>query len=224
MSDRLTRQEMKRDEVLEGLARAVEFFRENAKAIGVALLGLLVAVTGYAAWQGYQGGAERRANESLASALESIDTAQSETSEELRSSLAAVIDDHGSTKAGSVAHAYLGRAAAADGDFAAAREHWEAFLAKHSEHALAAQVERNLIALDRQEGRTEELVSRLRSQIAAGSGALPGDALLWELANALEASSQNEAALEVYEQLTEEHPSSVFASRARSRAEALTLS
>ncbi len=224
MSHRLTRKEMKRDEVLEGLARFVEFLRANGKQLGLGLVALLLAVAGFAAWKAVEASREERANLRLAEALSTVEESAGGNLEAARSALEAVVVDVGGTRAGAVAHVYLGTLAARGADYVSAREHWEAFLAKHSNDALAAQVERNLISLDRAEGRDEELVERLRGMLATESGALGADAVLWELGRTLEQLGQVEGAIETYSRLEEEYPASLYAGRARERNASLETS
>lgn len=220
MSDRLSRKEIKRDEVLEGLARGVEVLQENARTIIAAVAAVVLVAVGWAIWEGIDSGREERANQRLAEALEAIREGGDDTAA-ARAELEAVLEAAGGTRAGSVAHATLGTLAARDGDVDAARRHWSAFLERHREHALAAQVERNLIALDRDAGDRQALIERLRASLAAGDSALSADVLLWELATTLEAEGRTTEALDAYGRLGEEHPNSPLAAQARERSAAL---
>ncbi|MEM7010570.1 MAG: tetratricopeptide repeat protein, partial [Verrucomicrobiota bacterium] len=76
-----------------------------------------------------------------------------------------VMEEHGGTPSGRLAKVYLGRYAAADGDFARARELWNAFLEGGDNSVLAAEVRMNLLRLDLQEGKIDETVSQLEAML-----------------------------------------------------------
>jgi len=220
MSDRLTRKEIKRDEVMEGLSRVVAFVTANLRALGLGLVGVLALLAGYAVWQSVGSHREEAANESLSAALEGVSDPVGGLSA-AEDDLVQVAERYGRTKAGSMAYAYLGTLAAQAEDFDAARENWTRFLAVHNDHALAAGIERNLISLDRAQGNSEALAQRLRASLASGDSALGPDSMLYELALTLEELGQTEGALEMYTRLLDEHPTSVFATKARERSSAL---
>ncbi|MCZ6507351.1 MAG: tetratricopeptide repeat protein [Acidobacteria bacterium] len=223
MRQRLTRKDMKRDEVMEGLSRVVHFVQLHSRQLGVGLLAVLALIAGFALWQAIVAGREATANEELSAALEAAADPAAELSA-AKPALAAVAEQFGGTRAGSIAHAYLGTIAAQAADLAAARQHWERFLERHHDHALAAGVERNLISLDRAEGKSAELAERLRAVLAAGTSALSEDSVLYELGMTLEQLGQREEALEIYARLVDEYPTSLYAGQARERTPALEAS
>jgi len=102
------------------------------------------------------------------------------------------------------------------GNAARARELWET-VAGSGDDALRATVELSLISLDRQEGRLEELAQRLESRVEAGGGSLPPDALLFELANTLEALGRDDEAREMLQRLIDDHPGSPYGMKAQRR-------
>ncbi len=223
MSDRLTRKEIKRDEVMEGLSRVVLFITNNSRPLVLGLAGLLAVLAGYAVWQAVGAQREKAANESLSAALEPVSGPAGEVAA-AKEDLAQVAEQYGATKAGSIAHAYLGTIAAQAEDFETARQHWNEFLSRHQDHALAAGIERNLISLDRAEGKSEDLAQRLRAVLSSGDSSLSQDSVLYELGRTLEDLGQADGALEIYSRLLDEHPTSVFASQARERSSALETS
>ncbi|MDH3524459.1 MAG: tetratricopeptide repeat protein [Acidobacteriota bacterium] len=223
MNHRLTRQEIKRDEVMEGLSRAVEFLRRHGRALGIGLLAVVVVIAGLAIWRVVSAGREERANLALAEALSGVTAADGELGA-AREALEGVAERYGSTGPGAVAAAYLGTIAAREADYETARSYWERLLDRRADDALAAGVERNLISLDRAEGRNDALAERLRAALAAGTSALGEDALLFELGRTLEDLGQVEGANEIYGRLLEEHPTSLFAAAARERTSALAES
>jgi predicted negative regulator of RcsB-dependent stress response len=223
MNQRLSRQEIKRDEVMEGLSRVVHFLQENAKAIGIGLIAVIAVLAGLGIWKAVSTGQAEKANLALSEALSGV-AAQGGDLAAAKEALQGVADQYGSTGAGSVAAAYLGTIAAQESDFVAARRHWESFLDGNPDNALAAGIERNLISLDRAEGKNDELAQRLRAALATGSSPLGEDSVLYELGRTLEDLGQTEGAGEMYDRLLEEHPTSLFAAAARQRSTALDAS
>ncbi len=238
MSQRLTRQDIKRDEVLESLGAAVEFIRRNARALVlgvVVLVALVVAAFGYRA---YREGRETRAGELLAEAalvLEAPVTpevprpddpdspsfaSEAARRERARELFSEVRGGFSGTRPAAVAAAYLGELAAQAGDLTAARASWEEFLERAGDHMLATQVRLNLMALDRAEGRGEELAERLEGMLDQPEPPLPRDVMLFELARTLDGLGRSDAAAESWRRLVEEHPQSPYAITARSRVPA----
>jgi len=220
MSDRLTREEIKRDEVMEGISRVALFVQNHGRTVLYGVATVLVVIAAWAVWDAVATGREHKANEALALAVAQGEEDPGAATE----ALTAVLDEFGSTMAGSVAHAYLGTAAAEAEDLAAARSHWQDFLTIHRDHALAAGVERNLISLDRAEGQSEALAERLETALTTGESALSEDSVLYELGRTLEDLGRTEGALEIYARLVEEHPGSLYAGQARERTSALEAS
>ena len=236
MSDRLTRKEMKRDEFVEALERSASFMERNARNLIVAAVAVLVvALAGVGVYWWYQS-QEAKANAALTAALEVYraavgDNAEPETEggptfadEDARRARAKelftdVEDDYGLTGAADVAEVFLAQIAVEEGDFARARELWQSFVADHRDHVLAGQVRVNLIHLDRQEGHDEEVVSRLEPMLTAApeDRELPGDVVLWELAQTYEEMDRGDDAQATYRRLTEEYPTSAYASQARQK-------
>ncbi len=228
----LTRQDMKRDEIRDRLIRAVDWIATNVQKILIAI-GVIVLVL-IATWAVglVMDGRANAAQSKLALALDvasapileigaepDSETAPSFATEEakrsrMRELLVAV---PARTDAGEVASVYLGDLAAKEGRADEARERWQRFVDNHRKHALAAVVESSLISLDRQEGRTDELIIRLRGLESSSSATLPRDVLLFELGVTLEEAGQEEDAASTFKTLTEEFPQSPFAARARTR-------
>lgn len=228
----LTRQEMKRDEVREGLLTAVDWISENVQKILIgigAVIVLLIAFSGLSIWRS---GRAEAAQMDLAAALRAVggavvesgadpDNPQAPTfeSEEARRAKARELLEAipGNTVAGEIASVYLGDLAAEEGNFDEARARWERFVDKHERHTLAAVVETSLISLDRQLGNTEAIVTRLQQMEQSGSGALPRDVLLFELGSSQEALDRVDEAGATFKTLVEEFPQSPYAAQARTR-------
>jgi tetratricopeptide (TPR) repeat protein len=230
----LTRKELKRDEVREGMFTAVEWLGDHGRTILIGVGGVLALAVVTVLLIGVIGNRSERAQEQLAEALRTYTapinaTSPDPTNEDdpsfaneaerrarARELFAAANERYGSTTAGRIAGVYLGEIAARDGDLARARELWEAFLAKENENAMAATVRLNLLSLDRQEKGAAAVEESLR-QALDGESPVPADVLLYELGVTLEAAGKAEDAREVFQRLVDEHPASAFASEARGR-------
>lgn len=236
---RLRRQEIKRDEVREWMGEAIgwsaehrrQLFRWLAVAGAVLLVGVLVFT--FLLFRA------RRVHETLARALSiyhapivdasaarpddpeapsfADEAARRARAKELFESAEGV----GWTDAGKLARVYLGEIARQEGDLAAAREHWQAFVEHRRDHALTASVWQNLLSLDREEGRIEEVEKTLQAQLAGSSRILPEDVLLWELGVTLELEGKAEEARDVFQRLADDFPRSPYTGEARARLEAL---
>ena len=126
--------------------------------------------------------------------------------ERLEKSKAAFEQLAGGTDAGQVANVYLGEIAARGGDTETARRLWTEYLSKNSGTALAVSVELNLIALDRQAGKLEEVKTRLEKQLEEGAQrTLPEDVVLNELATMDLGEEQFEAKFKVMKENVEHH-------------------
>lgn len=235
MSKNLTRQEIKRDELREALARGVVFLHERRMLVlGVAatLLLAVLAVGLFLVWQERQ---ERRAQERLGEALRAygadIDVfdpdpeaeeprfaSEAERLEAAKAKFEVLLEEHGSTAAGWVARVVLGDIAAQEGDLERARDLWGRFLERSPDHALAASVELNLLSLDRAEGRHEEVVAKLRSRLEDEEDhALPDDVVLFELGRTLEQLGRDEEAQESFQRLVDDFPRSPYTPQAQRR-------
>lgn len=232
---RLTRREMKRDEVAEALGRTVEYSRSHVRMLLIAIGALVVvALAAVGVWL-WRANAAERANERLAAALEvyqaPVVTADAKpddpeepsfASEEARRQRAGELFEEvggGSGGAADVAQVYLGQIAAESGDTAHAREHWEQFLERHGDHVVAGSVRVSLIGLDRAEGQSERVASDLEAMldVTPEERPLPGDVVLYELGKTYEALGRDEDAESIYQRLLEEYPRSAFAGEARTK-------
>jgi TolA-binding protein len=215
MSQRLSRQEIKRDEVLEGLSRSIEFSRQHARTIGLAALAALLAVVAAVGVGWWLDQREQRANRALSEVLDE------QAGPADRQRLEAVAEQYGRTAPGSVALALAAEAAASAGDLAGARAHWESFLEKAPQSMLAVTVRLNLLELDRGEGRGEDVERELRAMLESPDPALPADLARYQLGVTLEALDRPEEARSVYDELLAGAPASPVARMARQRAAAL---
>ena len=236
MSQRLSRKEIKRDEFMESIGGALSWVQDHSRMLlagAAAVVAVLILVVIYL---GYADRREKRADSALAKAMQVYQSAvdpvaanpddpKSPTfpSTGARSQRAAelfqgVMDDFGSSEAAGIATAYMAQISMADGNAAEARANWEEFLAKSSDHMLTTEVQINLMALDRAEGRGDELVTRLRAMLSGPDEGLPADLLWYQLALTLEGLDRDGEAREAYQRIVDDFPRSSYAPVARERA------
>ena len=239
MSSRLSRKEIKRDEVLETLGGFVGFLRTNLRSILLGIGAVILAVLAVVAYRAVQSGRAARGSEALARALVVYNApidAESPApedalnpvfaSDESRTARASalfteVADEYGGTDPGDIAGAYLGSLASASGDLAQARQRWEEFLDGQSDHILAAEIRLNLMSLDRQEGSGAELVDSLRAELSSNRPGLPEEVLLNQLALTLESLDRDAEARDIYQRLIQDYPRSPYFQVATDRLSAL---
>lgn len=221
MTARLTRQEMKRDRVMESIGSFVHYLWSHPKGILMSLGAVLVVA---AAWVGvvqYRSHRSEQANTLLAEALESLQPAPTDTGaaagdppaaaandrEAGRRQLQRVVDEYGSTGAAAAARLLLAEEAASAGNVERAVELWNE-IGSRQHGVLAMEAELNLIEHLRASGQGEAVVERLRRELDQDSGALPEDAVMGELAATLEKLGRTDEAETVRQRLRRRHPQS----------------
>ncbi len=238
MSQRLSRKEIKRDQVAEWVEHSTAALRSHSKGIflGVgAVVAAILLVGGVFWWLNAQEGAANallsRAVEVYAAPIVATDpkpddpdspsfadeASRRARAKELFEKLAS---DYSLTDAADVSDVYLGRLAADDGDLAAAARHWRKFVDAHPDHVLAGEVEVSLLTLDRQQGKAEGVAKELEAMLtkAPGERTLPGDVILYELARTYEQLGRDDDAKSTYGRLVEEYPQSAYTPVARQKA------
>ncbi len=233
MSNRLTREELKRNELGDAVGAGFQFAGVHLRAILVGLGGIVaaaIALWGLFLWQQSRAeAANRQLGEALKIAAAAIVAPGAQSSDPNEPSFATtsardgrarelfevVVRDHGSTGAGNAARLWLADLALSGNDPATARRLWTEYLDANSRGLLAAAARRNLIRLDRAEGKSEELLEDLQAALEQKSDPLPVDALLWELAETFSALGRAADAQGAYRRLVDEQPSSPFADEAR---------
>lgn len=239
MSQRLSRKDIKRDEFRDRVAQAVSYAGSHVRSLmlaGLAVILVVAAAVGVYLW--FQS-RDARANRALARAMtvyqapvDKDDPAPDDeidpsfASEQARSDRAkelfgALRDRFASTGAGRTAWLYLGKIAADQGDADTAREDWQHFIDQGGSTVLVTEAYLNWIALDREQGRGEEVAERLASMVDAPESQLPKDVLLFELATTYEQLGREEEALDTYQRLVEEFATSGYTQEARQRLVAL---
>ena len=182
---------------------------------------------------GFLGGRQEEASDALSKAMSVLSSPlESELSagvapseeifvdEEARRSAAlgafsAIVEDFPRAPSARISRSYIGKLELESGNREGARQAWNAVLEAGGGDALAAEVELNLIHLDREDGLNEEIEQRLQSALGGGSSSLPEDALLYELAITQELLGKSEESLVSFRRLLDEHPASPYSAEAR---------
>jgi predicted negative regulator of RcsB-dependent stress response len=239
MNQRLTRKEIKRDELADVVGRSVEYAGSHVRTIVYAVVGVLLVAGLALAVYLYRGHREQEASQALAQATKvyqapvvatgakpadpdqpsfPTDAARRARAQEL---LEKVRRDYGSSDAADVAGLYLAQLAADAGRLDEARQLWNGFVDGHKGSMLAAESRLDLIALDRKQGKGEEVVKQLRAMLEKGDAPLPQDVILHELGSTLEQLHRPQEAIQSYQRILDEFPQSPFRSDAQQKVAAL---
>ncbi len=239
MNQRLTRKEIKHDDFTSAVGRGVEYAESHVMTIVYAVVGVLALVAigvGISYWRSNQAQA---AGQALAKAVKvyqapvvtadakpndatapSFATAEAHRAA-ARKALEKVRSDYGSTDAADVANLYLAQLDAEEGKLADARKIWQDFADAHPKHMLGAESRLNLLRLDREQGKGEEVVKQLRAMLEKGDAPVPQDVLLHELGATLEQVKRPQEAVQSYQRILDEFPQSPYRQEAQQKVTAL---
>jgi tetratricopeptide (TPR) repeat protein len=233
MSKRLTRKQIKEDirhdEVQTALSATYDQVRSHQRLVIGVVAAVVAAALGFAAVRAYAGYRGKAAAGQLSQAIKIYGAPIRETGakpDDPRTPSFASEDDREARarealeavaggKAEDVAALYLADLAVRDGDKAAARKYWEAFLREHEDDILAVSVRLNLLRLDREEGKVEEVARQLEAELEKTKKTLPEDVILFELAKTLDALDRGEEAKDYYQRILDDHPQSPYSAKAR---------
>ena len=234
MAKKLTREELKRDEVLETVNRGIRFVsshrRGTAEAIGVsAALVLLIA-----AFLGFRAHRESQAADRLSRALTILSTPLASdipaggevpartyaTAAERRADADKELGaaaDFGATRAGREARLLLAARGQGGKD---AQSQLEAF-AREGKTILSASAEIDAVRLLESQGKDSEAITELKRAIESSDTAAPKDLLLLELAGLYEKTGALTDARAAFQRILSDYPDSLYRSEAQTRANAL---
>ncbi len=227
MTQRITRRDMKRNELAETVGKTVGYVSEHKKGVteaGAIAAGLVILV---AAFFGYRAWADRAAGRDLSQALGILATpliteepSAAKTYPDAAARQAAAdpflrkAAGHGSTPSGRAAQVIL----AASGTQKAAEaipSLEKAARRGSSESAAAAEIDAaKLLAA---EGKATEAIDRLKRAIESPSTSAPKDALLFTLAQIYEANGSAADARATYQRLITDYPNSPYRADARQK-------
>jgi predicted negative regulator of RcsB-dependent stress response len=239
MNQRLTRKDMKRDEFTAVVGRGVEYAETHVRTLVYAVGGLLLLIALAVGFYYYHRGQQEKANVALADAMKvyhapvtatgakpddpdepsfPTDAARRARAKDL---LTKVHRDYGSTDAGDVAGLYLAQIAADEGHLDEARKLWSDYADGHKGTMLGTEARLNLLNLDRKQGKGEAVVKELRSMLEKGDAPLPQDLILRELGATLEDLHRPQEAIQSYQRILDEFPTSTFRGEAQQKISAL---
>ena len=239
MNQRLTRQDMKRNELSTALGKGYDYAESHGRTILMAAGAVLALALLAGLFYMYRSSQAEKSNTTLARAIEvyqaPIDPAAPKPDDPLSPTFAdeaarltrskalfqELYEKYGSTVAGDIASVYLAQIAMAENQPERARELWNAFLAEHEEHLLAGQTRVNLLRLDRSQGKGEEVVQTLTAMLDEAEPPLPMDVILSELASTQEQLGKTQEAVQSYQRIIDEFPQSPYARDARQKIAAL---
>lgn len=242
MSQRLTRKEIKKDELASAVGRSVEYAESHVRILVMAIAGVVLVAAVAAAVYYYLGRRSGNANEALAKAMKVYSapvnatgakpddpTEPSFADETARRARAKTLfqkvrSSFGHTDAADIAGLYLAQIAMAEGKPDEARKHWTEFVDAHPDNLLAGEARINLIHLDRSQGpkaKVEELAQRLKAMTEETEPPLPEDVLLSELGATYDQLGRKEEAIQSYRRIVEEFPQSAYRTSAQQKLSAL---
>jgi hypothetical protein len=234
MAKKLSREELKRDEVLETFEKGFGYLSSHRKGsleVAAGVVGTLLIVGLIAGVKSYR---ETNAAEHLSRALAILSTplsgevAPGQSPDKTYASDAerraeadkdlALAGSFPGTRAGRQARALL--AAERPGE-AASLETLQGLAKRAKVGGVAGVAEIDVLRILAAKGRAAEAITRARSDIESSDTAAPKDALLMELARLYEASGSGSDARLTYQRLVRDYPNSPYTSEAQSKAGSL---
>jgi tetratricopeptide (TPR) repeat protein len=228
MKERITRRDLKRNDLAETVGRTVDYVSSHRKGVrevvaiaaGLALLG-----AAFFAVRAYR---ENRAGTALSAGLAALQAPlatdpgaaaapQSFASSAARDQAATghlrTASGYGGTTAGRAARVIL---AARGGTPAAAAETFSR-AARDGQSEVAAAAEIDAARLLASQGKTTEAVDRLKRAIESSRPTVPRDALLFALAQVYEGSGASADARATYQRIVDDYPNSPYRADARQK-------
>jgi hypothetical protein len=226
MKEKLTRKDLKRNDLAETVGRTVEYVASHRKGvteIGAVAAGIALLVAGFFLVKFYR---EGRAGRELSAGLAAVqaplatDPGASSAVQTFPNSAARdkAADDHfrraasyGGTTPGRAAGVIL--AARAEKPAAAAETFARAARDGRAEIAAAAEIDAARLAVS--QGKTAEAIERLKRAIDSPSATMPKDALLFALAQIYEGNGSSSDARATYQRIVNDFPTSPYRADAR---------
>ncbi len=241
MSQRLTRKDIKqKDQFVASVENTLDYSRSHVQTVLVAVAVVAVAVLLVVGIVQFLRSRSADASSALEAALAAVEapvtgvaskegedlTFADEAGRRVRAKelFEVVRSKHGSSRAAELAKLYLAKLAAEEGKLDEAKTYWNELQQDVDDNFLAAQVELNLLTLERQQGDAQALATRLEAMLADKKRPLPEDLVLWELGQTLEKLSRQKDAILHYQKLVDEFPSSPYSGEARQKTATLASS
>jgi tetratricopeptide (TPR) repeat protein len=228
MARKLTRKDMKRNDLAETMGRTVDYVSHHRRGVSegaVILAGVFLLAAGFVAFRSYR---ENEAGRELSAALAALDTplaGQPAAANAPRTFATAAekdreADDHlrkaaasGGTAAGRAAGVILVARNPASPD--AAQRLARAARSGKAEVAAAAELDQARLLASA--GKTQEAIDRLKRAIESSDSAAPKDAMMFALAEIYEKSGAAADARATYQRLVSDYPNSPYRADARQK-------
>jgi tetratricopeptide (TPR) repeat protein len=229
MKERLSRRDLKRNDLAETVGRTVEYVSSHRKGVveaGAAAIGVAVLVAGFILVKLYR---ENRAGHALSAGLAALqaplatDPGGGSAPENYPNAAARnkAADDH-FRRAASYGGTAPGRAAsvllATRAEKPASAAETLARVARDGTAEVAAAAEIDAARLAASEGKTTEAIERLKRAIDAPAGTIPKDALLYALGQIYESAGNTSDARATYQRLVSDYPNSPYRADARQKS------
>lgn len=203
--------EIKEDPIVdfqEKLSRTELYIEENKKSLAIILGSILLLVAAYFGWKKlYKEPLEAEAQGKLFMAeryFEKDSITKAIKGDGLFPGFEEIIDQYGSTKAGSLAHYYLGLCLLQKGDYQEAIDNLEKF---DADDIILGPVATAAIGDANQElGKTEEAISKYLKAAAISKNQFTTPIILMKAAKAYEIKGDFKEAVKVYEQIKTDYP------------------
>jgi len=227
--DRQHRHDLKHDKFVDEIGALSARARDNQRLllmIGGAVVA--IAVIAYGVFF-YRNTREKKAQDALAVAIETIEAQVGETPQgtpaqpnapkfktadarnaEAEKQFREVRSKYSGTDAADVASLYLARMAVAKGDTKTAREMLEEFISDHPDTLVSGSARYSLYQLRIGSGEAAQVVTELNAELAKAEPVLPGDSILVLLAHAYDMQGNPLKARETFRRLTTEYPDSPY--------------
>ena len=232
MAKKLSREQLRRDEVLETFGKGFRFVSSHRKGTTeavVAAVGLAVLVAAFVGFRAYR---ESEAGQHLSKALailsspvagepSSIEATGTPYSSAAERNAAAEKElkaaaDFSATRSGREAAVVLAARSAGKGDL----DSFDRF-ARANRSIVGAVAAIDAVRLLDSQGKTTEAISRAKNAIESSSTSAPKDALLMELGRLYEKSGAPADAKATYQRLISDYPNSLYLSDAQARVGSL---
>lgn len=232
--DRQHRRDLRHDKFVDEIGSLSIRARENQRLLLMITAGFVaLALIVYGIYF-YRTTREQKAQQSLAAAIETIDSplvpaagqppvpnAKFKTEQEravaAEKQFREVRSNYSGTDASDVANLYLARLAAGRGEVPAARKMLEEFISDHPRHLLVGSARYSLYQLRIENGEATKVSSELDTEMKKDEPLLPADTLLSLMAQAYDAQGNRDKSRETYRKLVTEYPDSPYAFEAQRR-------
>lgn len=233
MGRRLTRKQIKQDEFITFVDKAVHWMGSNWRQAAMGLGGALVlamVVWGVRAFLDSRGGAAGEAlGKAIATYAAPVGTAapaeaklkfatDTERLTAAEKAFGVVTSKYGLTSESRLARLYLARIAMDRNDKEKAIREFSELASKHSDDPVVRLAMLNLVRLRVAKGEGSQLVKDLEAMVSGKDPRLPQDLALFQLAQLWEHDGKPEEASKLYRKLASEFPESPYRSEAQQKA------